>query len=240
MRKILWIILFFISFVILGVALLSSATPKYKPPVVSVKAKKKACMYTEYQLDSIEREYTKIDLIPEFREVILTAVSYFPDMKDVFIRFQYSPEQTTMACRPEYKGLLGGKRSYNIFINNKADFDGILLHDVPQEAQVGVIGHEIAHVVEYESRSTMGILQLATMYLTDDGKKAFEQATDLRTIERGLGWQLKEWAQYSMYDSPRATEEYKLFKRAIYMSPQEIEEAIRSLGIYERGEENTL
>lgn len=240
MKKLLWSFLFLIVFILLGVVFLYSATPKSVDLVTKNKARQKACTFTEWQLDSIEREYPNLVLIPKFREVILTAISYYPDLKDIAIRFQYSKERTTMACRPDYMGLLKGKRVYNIFINNQTDFQGILLEDVPIEAQVGVIGHEIAHAVEYESRSTMGILQLATMYLTKEGKKTFERATDLRTIGRGLGWQLREWAQYSMFDSPKATEEYKTFKRAIYMSPKEIEDVIQNYQIYDERPTSTV
>ncbi len=184
-------------------------------------------VFTPSQLDSIERKFgASVVILPEYRKPILTALSYYPDLIGVPISFEYSEEATTMASRPKPFSLLTSKRQYCIYINKKKDFEGILLADIPPEAQVGIIGHEIAHIAEYERRNLFGIIQLGTMYLTDKGKQSFEKETDRQTVERGLGWQLLEWAQYAMYDSPKASPAYKEFKRRIYMSPKEILEYI--------------
>jgi len=41
------------------------------------------------------------------------------------------------------------------------------------------------------------------------------------TIERGFGWQLKDWAHYSMEKS-FDSEKYKEFKRKVYLDRHEI------------------
>lgn len=185
--------------------------------------RQKSLVFSQTQLDSIENSFGEdIDILPEYRTQILTVLAYYPDLKGVKISFEYSHEATTMASRPKLSSLLAEKRAYHILINNREDFEGILLSDVPSEAQVGVIGHEIAHIAEYERRNLLGILQLGTMYLTEKGKRSFEREMDRQTIERGLGWQLLAWAKYSMYTSPKTSEEYKAFKRRIYMAPSEI------------------
>lgn len=184
-------------------------------------------IFSSSQLDSIENEFgTFIDILPEYREPILTALSYYPDLIGVPISFKYSEEATTMASRPNFLSLFSQKRKYCIYVNRREDFKGVLLADTPPEAQVGIIGHEIAHIAEYERRNLLGIIQLGTMYLTDYGKQIFEKETDRQTIERGLGWQLLEWAKYSMHESPKASTTYKEFKRHIYMSPIDIKKQI--------------
>ncbi|MDT8282775.1 MAG: hypothetical protein RQ982_08185, partial [Gammaproteobacteria bacterium] len=35
---------------------------------------------------------------------------------------------------------------------------GLLLSDVPFNAQVGIIGHELAHVIDYEEKTAMGVV----------------------------------------------------------------------------------
>ena len=137
-----------------------------------------------------------------------------------------------MACRPDFRSALKGKRSYQVFINNNPNFEGILLSDVPRKAQIGVIAHELAHILEYETYNNVGIIQLGLMYLDDESKMVFERETDILTISRGFGEHLKAWAQYSMYDSPKATQAYKEFKRKIYMSPTEIEKEMRRYSCY--------
>lgn len=192
--------------------------------------------YSASQLDSIEGKYTNVTIIPEYREVILTVLGNYPEFENVRINFEYSTERTTMASRPDVLVSLIGDRTYNVFINNNKDFEGILLSDVPRSAQIGVIAHELAHILQYEAYSNTGILQLGLMFLDEDSQKIFERETDVRTISRGFGEHLKAWAQYSMYDSPKATQEYKEFKRRIYMSPKEIEEEMKNYSCYNESE----
>ncbi|MDR1717009.1 MAG: hypothetical protein LBS20_14330 [Prevotella sp.] len=183
-------------------------------------------LYTEWRTDK--------EFIEEFRLQSLIALSFYPELKDVEIHFKYSNEATTMACRPNFSSLLVGKRVYTIFINNNHNFDGILLADVPFNAQIGVIGHEIAHIIDYEERNTLGIIQIGLNYLNNEDKRDYESSVDRITIQRGLGWQLYDWAQYSMYDSPRATDEYKSFKRDIYLQPQQITEEMQIYSCYQK------
>ena len=137
------------------------------------------------QIDSIERQFgSAIEVLPEYRIPIFTALSYYPDLVGVKITFAYSEESTTMASRPQVMSLFSKQRHYRILVNNKLDFDGILLKDVPAEAQVGIIGHEIAHIVEYEKRNWLGILQIGSMLLTKNGSRTLERATDRHTIEQ--------------------------------------------------------
>jgi hypothetical protein len=90
----------------------------------------------------------------------LIALAYYPELKDCKIGFLYSNISTTMSCRPSIKSLIIGEREYQIFINDYSDFEGILLQDVPLNAQIGIIGHEIAHILDYEDRNLAGIIQI--------------------------------------------------------------------------------
>lgn len=188
--------------------------------------------FSAYQLDSVNACFSNVEILPEYRDVILMVLAYYPDLKYTNIKFVYSSESTTMASRPEIGSLLMGERTYNVFINNDTTFEGILLADVPRKAQIGVVAHELAHILQYESFNTIGIVQLGLMLMDDDSKRLFERETDERTISRGFGEYLKAWAQYSMFDSPKATQEYKEFKKRIYMSPSEIDAEMAKYSCY--------
>jgi hypothetical protein len=170
--------------------------------------------------------------IKDYEKQCLIALSYYPELKECIIKFEYANINTTMACRPSVQSLVRGNREYQIFVNDYLDFEGILLQNVPFNAQIGVIGHEIAHVLDYEERNVAGIIQRGVDYLTFGKKREYEREIDLLTIKQGLGWQLYDWANFSMYQSTKATEEYKQFKRDIYMSPSEIEEVIKITDCY--------
>jgi hypothetical protein len=171
-------------------------------------------------------------ILPDFKEQILIALTYFPEFKDYHIAFKYSEIHRTMVCRPKIKSFIKKEKEYVIYININKNFGGVLLKDVSFNAQIGVIGHELGHINDYEKRTKAGIITRGIDYLNKRSKKAFEYKIDSITIEKGLGWQLYEWAQYSMFDNEISTEEYKKFKKETYMQPEMIKKYINELEIY--------
>lgn len=187
---------------------------------------------SECQIDSLRSIYGDNKVFAEdFLEATLIALSHYPELKNTRIVFKLSAESTTMAARPIPLSLFG-KTKYAVLINNKKDFDGILLKDVPFNAQIGVIGHELAHIADYQNKNLWGIMSVLFRFTDGRRKPLFEKEIDRATIERGLGWQLYDWAVFSMYTNPYASEEYKEFKKKTYMQPDEIEKTIKFFSKY--------
>ena len=185
------------------------------------------------QKDSLKALYgTNKIFVEEYLNATLIALSYFPELRYTHIEFRYSRERTTMAARPIPHTVLFGRTRFRIFINNRDDFEGIILYDVPFNAQVGIIAHELEHIVDYQSRNAIGIIGVALRWMDPVRRILFEREIDRDLIIRGLGWQLYDWARYSMYYSERATEEYKQFKRDNYKNPQEIRHLIYFISGY--------
>ena len=187
-----------------------------------------------FAIDSLEVIYGhNKKFIDDYKEQCLLALSYYPELKEVKIKFRYSRrENTTMACRPSARTFWGHKRMYHILINKNKHFDGIHLEQVPFNAQIGIISHEIAHVVDYEFCTIKQIIRIGINYLNNDKKKAIEHAIDLIVLQRGLGWQLYDWAMFSMFESIQASEHYKEFKRNIYMNPDSILQEMKTINCY--------
>lgn len=179
--------------------------------------------YSESAIDSLKTLYGQNKELPEGYELqTLLALSHYPELKDVSIRFENRSIKTTMACQPDVKQMLkNGNRSYVIIIGTEKKQDGIQLADVPFNAQVGVIGHEIAHVLDYESKNVIQLVGTGFGYLFTGYKRRLEHHVDGLTISKGLGNQLYDWADFAMNKS-NASEEYKAFKRSIYLSPETI------------------
>lgn len=186
---------------------------------------------TAAELDSLRHHYGRHKvLLDEYAEIILVALSYYPELQDTHIRFEYSNEQTTMASRP---ASIFHPRTYRVLINNDKDFTGIPLDSIPYNAAIGIVGHELAHIVDYERLTALGLLDRLLLYAhSARGKAYFERSIDLMTIDRGLGWQLYDWAMYAMYENQIATKEYKQFKEKTYLTPQQIKEYIRHYEMY--------
>ncbi len=164
--------------------------------------------------------------VDEFLEPTLIALSYYPELKSTKIEFKFSKEATTMAARPKPSSMFW-KRKYLVVINNKEEFEGIHLDDVPFNAQIGIIGHELAHIADYQNHNFFGVAGILFRYSSKRRKPLFEKEIDLATIERGLGWQLYDWAQYSLSPEGGASEEYREFKRSHYLTAEQIEEYIQ-------------
>jgi len=167
----------------------------------------------------------------EFIAPALIALSYYPELKDVHIEFKYSREATTMAARPDPFSLITG-RKYLVLINNRENFEGILLEDVPLNAQIGIIGHELAHIVDYQNHNLWGIAGIYFRYLDKSRRALFEKEIDKATIARGLGWQLYDWATYSTITNDYSSKDYIKFKRETYMHPERIEQVISYISKY--------
>lgn len=172
---------------------------------------------------SLPSKHLNISYPTEYEEQILYALSYYPDLHQVKIVFKEKKLTTTLNCTPKLSSLLFGKdkRVYVIGINTKKKFSGIHFHEIPKEGQIGIIGHELAHIKDYHSRGLLGIVKRGLQYLHHSSKERFEKTIDRMTIQAGLGKYLYRWSDYALNES-NASESYKKFKRKIYLEPEEI------------------
>jgi len=162
--------------------------------------------------------------IKELELASLIALSYFPELSETSIKFKRTNIKTTMATRPSLGSLFKSKanRDYIIYVDNKiVNHEGILVDEVPFNALVGLIGHEYQHILDYKKMSALQIIALGPKYCFKKFKRQFENQTDKAIINRGLGSQLMDWAEYSMHECS-ASEKYKNFKRENYLSKDDI------------------
>jgi hypothetical protein len=173
-------------------------------------------------VDSLRRQlHPRTRLHADFELPALIALSFYPELRGIELTLDYGKITTTMQCQPRIGSLIGKGRRYEILINNDSTFDGVHLWHVPFNAQVGVIGHELAHIVDYERHSSFGVAGIGLDYLSEKGKVRIEHGVDSITVRAGLGWQLYDFAHFVLEES-KATPAYKAFKRRVYMQPQEI------------------
>lgn len=195
----------------------------------------KVFLKSEWQqyYDSLKLNFGKNKkLVEGFELQSLIALSYYPELKNVPITFRYYNIRTTMEVRPEYfSAIKDDNRKYIIFISKNTHTEGVLLKDVSFNAQIGVIGHELAHILDYESRTVKSLFGLALDYLIIKNHAKYERSIDELTIKRGLGWQELEFADF-VENKSLATASYKHFKKINYLSSSEIENAIAKMTLY--------
>lgn len=205
---------------------LSEVLSKAKNTIKPVKTYLNNTLSDEYLAKIKSNLGSRKTFLKEFEKQTLTALSYYPELKDCQIEFIRSNIKTTMACRPTTSSLTRRyNREYIITIDNNDEGQGITLDNVPYNAQIGVIGHELAHIVDYETRSSTNIASIGIDYATGHFPSEFEKQVDKITIKKGLGWQLYDWADFVLNKS-KASMEYKSFKRKTYLIPEEIKQEI--------------
>jgi hypothetical protein len=195
----------------------------------------KVFLKSEWQqyYDSLKLNFGKNKkLVEGFELQSLIALSYYPELKNVPITFCLYNIRTTMEVRPEYfSAIKNNNRKYVIYISKNEHTEGVLLKYIPFNAQIGVIGHELAHIQDYESRTVKSLFGLALNYLIIKNHAKYERSIDELAIKRGLGWQELEFSDF-MENKSKATARYKRFKKINYLSSSEIESAIAKITMY--------
>ncbi len=165
-----------------------------------------------------------------------TAIGYYPELRHVNIKVRYGNIKTTMQCRPRWDFLFHKKinRSYVMYIGNKIkNGNGILYSNLPLNAQIGVIGHELAHIIDYQRMNNVQLCGFGFDYLTEKKKREIENRIDLIAIHRGLGYQIKDFSKY-VFEESGASFEYLRYKMKFYFEPNQIREILKTSPVYSK------
>lgn len=178
----------------------------------------------ESGLPEYKMKYGKGKRIPEAIELpALIALSFYPELANTNIQFEYKTIKTTMSARPKWNCLVNNKRNYIIYINNDTErTGGVSVNELSLNAQVGILAHELAHIADYESRSDLSLMRVGIYYkIFKHYHRKMERATDEIAIRHGLGEQLYDFSDYVLNHS-NASPQYKEFKKKFYLTPDEI------------------
>lgn len=181
------------------------------------------------KLDSLLLNVKSKNDVPENLELsFFAALLHYESLFSTPIRFKYCKIKTTLNVRPTLGSILFCKkenRKYVIRINTCNAQGSIGIENVPFNARVGLLGHELAHIVDYGSLTILQLLKRGFSYLNAEDKAEYEKQIDLHTVEAGLGWQLYDWANY-IQQQPDITEDYKAYKKRTYLESKTIAQKI--------------
>ena len=173
----------------------------------------------------------------QIEKPLLTALSYYPELKDTKIIFRLKKRNTPLTSRPRFFHVFKGKkkRVYVITISTKTlkTFEPILFHNLPYNAQIGVLAHELGHIVTYKQKSSFQILGIALKLLNAKFVDRFEYETDHIAIQHGMGHQLFGWSVFVR--KALKIEEWNGISNngnERYMNPQTIQRHMQSLERY--------
>jgi hypothetical protein len=145
------------------------------------------------------RPYANNKEIPSaFEKPILKALSYFPELRDIHIIFRIQKAYTPLSTKPAFISMFKRKnhRTYIITISNKTidTLTHLLYQNLDFEEQVGIMGHELSHVVDFNNKNFLQSAGNAVGHLSKKFVDRMEYHTDLICIQHGLGKYLEAYS----------------------------------------------
>ncbi len=163
--------------------------------VLAANSQNNALIEDDYrpQIDDFRSEFSTNKTIPADVELAaLVALSYFPELRHIPIEFVYVEQREFLITKPGKIMARRKKRGYRILMTNNDDpAGGMVIDRIAFNALVGVIGHELAHIVDYTKKSAYSTAMTGFRYSTSKKyRQKLERATDIATVDHGLGYQL--------------------------------------------------
>lgn len=203
------------------------------PPV----SRRYTAVHEAARLDKLRAEFGRNKEVPtEYELQALLALSHFPSLKEVRIRFTRKDYAFPISSIPRPLSTFRRplRRTYLIRIDTEmtGPRTALLLENQPFNAQVGILGHELAHTAYYIHRSFFGILGDGICFLVRSCRNQFERDTDIRLVEHRLGWQRYDHSSFVRAGFRRNGIESDGGGGA-YMGPSELLEVMEQTGMYD-------
>lgn len=151
-------------------------------------------------IDSLKEFGNKKEIPPQYEKPILTALSFFPELKNVHIVFEIKKAYTSLTTKPNFTGVFKRKdhRTYIITISDQTidTLKPLLFQTLTFEQKVGVIGHELSHVVDFNSKNFSQTIGVGIGHISKRYLDKMEFNTDRICVQHGLG---KYLLAYSMH-----------------------------------------
>ena len=183
-----------------------------------------------YDLDSLKTLIGKNHILaPGYEIQSAIALTAYPELKSLSIEFVMTEGGAPMESSLQPWSLFGFRenRKYQILLHDGADdfFDPILLRNLPFDAQVGILAHELGHTVYYHNMNLLEFAKWGISYERDNNfRAAHERTTDLMPVYHGLTSQIYQYA-YHVRKDPGCIGFYqkdKWFMDTFYMSDEEL------------------
>ena len=152
------------------------------------------------------------------------ALTRYPELHHTRVILKHKPINSTMQAQPspEFMFKRKNKRGYRIFVNNDPLRIGIGYEELSFNGLVGWIGHEFAHLIDYNTMKNRELLGFIVGYVFNKRKmRRTERNADRETIKRGLGIQLLDGVNFFEKNN-KVSKKYRKRKQKNYLSEEEI------------------
>lgn len=191
----------------------------------------------DFYVDSLQKSFGGLKNFEDYDAAALIALSRYPELRDIEISFEISDSGAPMESSFDLSTILNDpdKRKYIIYLleSEGSMFDPILMANLPFNAQIGILAHELGHTAYYHRLNFWQIAKWGIMYTINPGfRSKHERSTDLLPVYRGLGVQIYDYAEY-VRTSPETIDLYekgKWFIDTFYLTHDEIRAEMDKLG----------
>lgn len=159
---------------------------------------------------------------------IQKTLTYFPSLKDIPIEFKFKKKikRSTMQAQPRFSKIFKSRhhREYIIFIKKHFKLGDIdtPIEDLPQDALIGWLGHELGHIMDYERMSNFQLIKFGLNYLTSGNAIVnAERQADKFAIKQGMQDYIIKTKNFILNHAD-IPESYKARMKRYYLSPEEI------------------
>jgi hypothetical protein len=156
-----------------------------------------------------------------FRSHFQEALAHFPELRDIHIRVRPAEIATSMTSRPHLRALVSKRknREYLITVDTLDGNRPGLFFRLTDSARIGLIGHELAHILDYHHHHLPGVAWKGMEYLLHRAR--LEHRTDRIAVQHGLRNYLQRYAEAS-FDPEFAGIRYARFKKKYYYNSNEL------------------
>ena len=166
---------------------------------------------------------------------VLTALSFYPELNDTAIDFVFKAniKSSVMQAQPVFVSLLKQRKHRRYRINISHHFRLVKsktpILSIPDDVMIGWIGHELGHILDYESKSSIELAAFGYKYFFHDSfVKHAEMVADSLAVERGMGNFIVATKRFIL-DHAELPQAYKDKIARLYLSPDVIVEQVKKL-----------
>jgi len=171
------------------------------------------------------------DLPGNGEKALQYALTFFPELKNTKLKIEAGKRIFPIQCRPKWSSFLQRpeNRVYKIFISTKTinEFSPLLFENLSHHAQIGFIAHALAKISHFRKCHTGNLFKRFLTYPFPDYKRNWEQAADKLVVEKGLGWELYDWANHFHKQEQESTA--LAYLNQFHLKPEEILQLIINL-----------
>ncbi len=130
---------------------------------------------------------------------VCKALTYYPELTNTKIKWKYRKRNSPFAASINLLNIFRKpiNRTYAIIVSArpKPKLKSISYDSLSADSKIGVIGHELAHISYFNTLSTWQYIKHSIKNINKYNVDKSEYATDLRSIQHGLGFYLLSWSK---------------------------------------------